>query len=75
MRTHEQLSAKLAGVELVALGDEVERLRWVKDDEELENLRRAQAVTDQAFEDILETLAMGMTEQAVARELERPAPS
>ena len=27
---------KLAGVELVALGDEVERLRWVKDDEELE---------------------------------------
>ena len=54
----------------MALGDEVERLRWVKDDEELENLRRAQAVTDQAFEDILETLAIGMTEQAVARELE-----
>jgi len=70
VRTHEQLSAKLAGVELVALGDEVERLRWVKDDEELENLRRAQAVTDQAFEDILETLAIGMTELAVARELE-----
>ena len=53
------------------LDDEVERLRWVKDEEELENLRTAQAATDQAFEEILESLAVGQTELAVARELER----
>ena len=45
----------------------------MKDDEELELLRRAQAVTDQAFDDILETLAVGMTEQAVARAAGAPA--
>ena len=36
--------------------DVVERQRWIKDADELEMLRRAQAVTDQAFEDILEFL-------------------
>ena len=70
VRAHEQLAAKLSGVQLVGVGEEVERLRWVKDEEELHNLRRAQAVTDQAFEDILEVLAVGTTELAVARQLE-----
>ena len=43
---------------LVACDEEVERVRWVKDDEELELLRSAQAVTDQAF-DVLDSLAVG----------------
>jgi Xaa-Pro aminopeptidase len=71
VRSLEQLAAALPGIELVALGEEVEHLRWVKDEDELENLRAAQAATDQAFEDILEFLAVGQTEIAVARELER----
>ena len=54
----------------MACDDEVGRLRWVKDDEELDLLGRAQAVTDQAFDDVLETLAVGVTEQQVARHLE-----
>ena len=39
----------------VVCDDEVERIRWTKDDEELDLLRDAQAATDQAFDDILET--------------------
>jgi Xaa-Pro aminopeptidase len=70
VRSHERLAAALQGVDLVACDDEVERIRWVKDDEELELLRRAQAVTDQAFDDVLELLAVGVTEQQVARHLE-----
>jgi Xaa-Pro aminopeptidase len=42
----------------------------VKDQEERELLREAQACTDRAFEDILERLATGMTERQVALELE-----
>ncbi len=66
----DELEGRLEGIELSALGKGVERLRWVKDEEELELLREAQACTDRAFEDILDTLAIGMTEQQVALELE-----
>jgi len=61
----------LPDVELVAAGEEVEHLRWVKDDDELDMLRRAQAATDEAFDDILEFLAVGESERQVALELER----
>jgi len=70
VRQHAQLTAKLPGVELVALQDAVERLRWVKDPEELAHLRSAQGATDQAFEDVMDFLAIGQTERQVARELE-----
>ncbi|HVF07635.1 MAG TPA: aminopeptidase P family N-terminal domain-containing protein, partial [Actinomycetota bacterium] len=50
VRAHGRLSAGLGdGVELVACDDEVEHLRWIKVDDELELLNSAQAVTDQAF--------------------------
>ena len=74
VRSHERLGSALAaasgGIELVACDEQVERVRWVKDDEEIELLNNAQSVTDQAFDDVLETLAVGMTEQQVARQLE-----
>jgi Xaa-Pro aminopeptidase len=71
VRGHERLAERLEGVELVGVLDAVERHRWVKDTEELEMLARAQAVTDQALEDVLEFLAVGQNEQQVAWELER----
>jgi len=71
VRSHERLRSALGdAVELVGCEEEVERLRWVKDDEELELLRIAQAATDQAFDDVLDLLALGVTEEQVARHLE-----
>jgi Xaa-Pro aminopeptidase len=70
VRSHERLVAALEAIDLVACDEEVERIRWVKDDEEIELLRSAQSVTDQAFDDVLDTLAVGITEQQVARHLE-----
>jgi Xaa-Pro dipeptidase len=70
VRSHERLAAALGDAELVACDDEIERIRWIKDDEELDQLRRAQAVTDQAFDDVLDSLAVGVTEHQVARRLE-----
>lgn len=67
----EKLRAASPDVELVAVGDPVGRLRWVKDPEELEMLGEAQACTDRAFEDILDILAVGMTERQVSLELEQ----
>jgi Xaa-Pro aminopeptidase len=68
---HARLSAALPGVQLVPVDGAVETLRTVKDDEERELIRRAQAATDAAFEDVLDLLAVGISEQQVARELER----
>ncbi|HEY8019009.1 MAG TPA: Xaa-Pro peptidase family protein [Actinomycetota bacterium] len=67
---HGRLDEALEGVELVPIQDAVERGRWVKDEEELAALRDAQRVTDLAFDDILEWLAIGQTERQVAHQLE-----
>jgi len=68
---HEKLAGHFDGVQLVPLQGAVEALRAVKDDDERELIRRAQAATDAVFEDLLDLLAVGMSEQQVARELER----
>ncbi|MDP9331302.1 MAG: aminopeptidase P family protein [Actinomycetota bacterium] len=69
VQQHERLGAAMPAIELVPIGEEVERQRWVKDEEESELLRRAQAITDQAFDDVLERLSVGVTERQVALEL------
>ena len=67
----DQWASAFEGIELVGIGNEVERLRWTKDDEELALLRAAQEATDAAFEDILDVLAVGTTERQAATQLER----
>jgi Xaa-Pro aminopeptidase len=58
------------GTEVMPLRDVVEEQRRVKDAEERDLIRRAQAATDDAFAAILDRFAVGMSEQWVARELE-----
>ena len=70
VRTYRSLEGVLEGVDMVAVGEEVDRLRWRKDQEELGLLQAAQDASDQAFEDILEKLAVGLSERQVAQELE-----
>jgi len=67
----EDWEAALEGVELVGVGQEVERLRWTKDPAELRLLRSAQEATDAAFVDILDILAVGTTERQAAAQLEQ----
>ena len=67
-RSYEDLSG--AQVKLVPTRDEVERIRWIKDSEEVELLRAAQALTDDGFDFITKQLVEGVTEQEVAFELE-----
>jgi Xaa-Pro aminopeptidase len=56
---------------MTPLGHTVERLRQVKDDDELEALRTACDITDAAFADVLPTMRAGMTEREIAIALER----
>ena len=72
VRAHAKLSDALgAGVELVAAGGLVERLREVKEEAELRAIGAAAALADEALGAVLERGLAGRTELAVARELER----
>ncbi len=62
--------AEELGFSGVPIGDGIEALRAVKDGEEIEAIRRAQAITDAAFAHILTVLTPTMTEVDVVLELE-----
>ncbi|MGH2691955.1 MAG: M24 family metallopeptidase [Actinomycetota bacterium] len=68
-KTWQDLDA-MEGIELVPTQDVIERMRWVKDADELVLIERAQAATDEAFERVTSKLAEGVTEKEVAFELE-----
>ncbi len=64
-RFKEELTAELKPV--IGL---TEKLRQIKDPEELENIARAEAIGDAAFTHILKYLKPGVTEKEVAAEIE-----
>jgi Xaa-Pro aminopeptidase len=67
VRTHRQLEDRAPdGVELVPAGGLVERLREVKDGEELRAMRAAAGAANAAYEDVRERGLVGRTERDVA---------
>jgi Xaa-Pro aminopeptidase len=71
VEAHRALDERLDDVELVPLGHAVEKLRRVKDEEEIALLREACAITDRAFDAVLPFIRPGRTEREVAIVLER----
>jgi len=57
-------------VELVPTVNVVEKMRAIKEEEEITLIRRAVALTDRAFAHIVETIRPGMTEWEIAWQLE-----
>lgn len=57
--------------ELVPTSNVVEGLRYTKDEDEIDAIRRAVRLTDEAMHDLLEVIEPGMTEHRVAGEIER----
>lgn len=72
VRQHAQLAKLVDGreVELVAAGGIVEALRAVKDAAEIELIRAAAKVADDAFEEVVGAGIVGRTEREVALDLE-----
>jgi len=67
---HAALAEASSGVDLVPAARLVERLREVKDADEIERLKRACAISVEALADLLTQPLAGRTERAVARDLE-----
>ncbi|KJS57159.1 Xaa-Pro peptidase family protein [Streptomyces rubellomurinus] len=68
---HRAVAALAEGARLTDLGQVVERLRVVKDEHEIADLRIAAEIADQALGELLESILVGRTERHLAMELER----
>jgi Xaa-Pro aminopeptidase len=64
-----RLREELDGVEVVSIGDQIDRLRWVKTTEEVIHHRRAIEITDIAYENVLGALVPGVTERKIANRI------
>ena len=67
---HQEWQKVAEGFELVPTKELVERIRAVKDEDELSKIRKAIALADEAFAHIVDFTEPGMTEKEVAWELE-----
>ncbi|MGH2573977.1 MAG: M24 family metallopeptidase [Actinomycetota bacterium] len=67
-RAYTQLHA--LGLELIPTHNEVEKMRWRKEPEEIGLLEQAQAIADEAFEAVTAKLVDGITERETALELD-----
>uniref|UniRef100_UPI00406C03EA M24 family metallopeptidase n=1 Tax=Paenibacillus sp. FSL L8-0158 TaxID=2954752 RepID=UPI00406C03EA len=65
-----QLQAALGSLEYVQTEDVIERLRDVKDEEEIRTISEATRITDAAFTEVLNYIQPGVTERRIAAELE-----
>lgn len=68
---HRALGSVAPRLRLADLGAAVERLRVVKDEEEISSLRVGAEIADQALGELLESILVGRTERHLALELER----
>jgi len=67
---YEDLATRLEGRDLIPTSDIVESIRLVKDEGEIDLIRRAAAIADEALEDILPMLRPGVAECEIALEIE-----
>lgn len=62
---HASLQSALAGKPLVSMSGAIERLREIKDADELANIRESARIACAAFLDLLEWVEVGMTEKEI----------
>ena len=67
---YDDLSKGLQNVNFIKLNSMIERQRQIKDEKEIENIKKAAEITDCAFSHILDFIKSGMSENSIALELE-----
>ncbi len=70
VEAYREMLRALSGIELTAAGGQVERLRIVKDEDEIECIAKACQISCQAFEKMLGVMKAGMTEREIQLELD-----
>ncbi|MGB9839179.1 M24 family metallopeptidase [Thermovenabulum sp.] len=70
LKTYEELKQNLEGIEIGRIGGLVEKIRMIKEEEEIENIKTAQRIADMAFIHILDYIKPGVSEKEISLELE-----
>ena len=70
LEKYRKIGTALKNIELIELGDTLGRLRMVKREEEIENIKKAVEITDLAFSKIIKKIKVGVSEKELAAELE-----
>jgi len=65
-----EISEKIPGFRIKMLGDEMTRLRCIKDTEEIEFIRLASALSGRAVDNVMDLIKPGITEADIALELD-----
>jgi Xaa-Pro aminopeptidase len=65
----DEMTKAMPTLEFVPMPGEIDKLRWTKDEAEIEAISRSQAVTDAAFLDILSRIRPGVSEIELMSEL------
>lgn len=69
-KQYNKLKQTFNEIELIPTGDLIEKLRRNKDNQEIDKIRKAACITDEAFSHILNVIKPGLTELEIALELE-----
>ena len=67
---YEEMFNKLHGVQLAPIENLVESLRYVKDDEEIENIKKACKIADNSLEELVPYIKQGISERELCARLE-----
>ncbi|MFD3158529.1 M24 family metallopeptidase [Haloimpatiens sp. FM7330] len=67
---YEDFNRKIKNIDLIPTVGLIESLRYIKDEEEIDNIKEACRIADSAFEKILNFIKPGMKESEVGLELE-----
>ncbi len=71
LNAYEHFFSEIRFIHDDSLSTAISALRAVKDEEELEYIRKAQSIAEAAFDDILKFIKAGVTEREIALELNR----
>ncbi len=67
---YKKIAEKLSGIELTEITDEIINLRMVKNAHEIEMVKKAAAIADSAYFEILKEIREGVSEKEIAAKLE-----
>lgn len=67
---YDKIAANFAGIEIVKLGNSIQKLRMIKSEDEIKIVRKATEIADIAFMEIQKDIKEGVSEREIAAKLE-----
>jgi Xaa-Pro aminopeptidase len=67
---YDKITANFAGIEIIKLGNSIQKIRMIKSEDEIKIVRKATEIADLAFMEIQKDIKEGVSEREIAAKLE-----